>query len=410
MTPLPSLLNRLFHANLFGGMKLSLSHMTHLSELLGNPEKTYKTVHIAGTNGKGSTSTKIAKGLEAAGFRVGLFTSPHISCFRERMQINGKLISEVELVKHLETVFSLQDQEKISATFFELTTLAAFLHFKTEQVDYAVIETGLGGRLDATNIIIPEISIITTIGLDHVEVLGTTLDEIALEKAGIIKSHIPVVIGPTVPIEVIKPIAQHNRAPLIQVEGNFETYEIENNAISLKAMQLLNLPKNAIKLGLASLPPCRMQFLKRSSGKHPIILDVAHNPDGIKKLFQSVKKSFPNVPLHLVVGFSKSKDVQACLEIIHREAEKIYLVQASNGRGIPIKELKQTLVKKNFPEKKIFSHDAISQAVSSALNNQGESLILIFGTFFIMSEVRRFLGIIEPTDLIDFNERKMSHS
>ena len=191
-----ALLHKLFQINLFVGSKLGLTNMQRMLEKLDHPEKKFKSVHVAGTNGKGSTTTKIAKGLEAAGLRVGLYTSPHISCFRERIQINGTLIPESYLEKTLPKLFDVCTQNSIAATFFELTTALAFCYFADERVDFASIETGLGGRSDATNVIIPEASVITSIALEHTDILGDTLEKITIEKAGIAKPGVPLVIGP----------------------------------------------------------------------------------------------------------------------------------------------------------------------------------------------------------------------
>lgn len=201
------LLKKLFAVNLHGGIKLGLKNIQQLNQLLGNPIAQFKSIHVAGTNGKGSVVTKIAKGLEEEGFRVGLYTSPHISCFRERIKINGRMIDEASVTSILERIFNVIEQEKIAATFFEITTALAFLYFAKQRVDFAVLETGLGGRLDATNIVTPLLSIITSISLEHVEQLGETIDAIASEKAGIIKPNIPVLIGPCVPVGIIEKFA-----------------------------------------------------------------------------------------------------------------------------------------------------------------------------------------------------------
>ena len=210
------LLEKLFQVNLHGGIKLNLNNMQCLQTFFQYPDRNFPSIHVAGTNGKGSVCLKMAKAFEHAGYRVGLYTSPHLSCFRERIQINGQMISEDATCHFLSSIFEALHSQDIPATFFEITTCLAFLYFAQEKVDMAVFETGLGGRLDATNVLIPCLSIITSIALDHTEILGQTCEEIAFEKAGIIKEGIPVVIGPHVP-SLVYTLAQERHSPCIQV-------------------------------------------------------------------------------------------------------------------------------------------------------------------------------------------------
>ncbi|RHY34298.1 hypothetical protein DYB32_008417 [Aphanomyces invadans] len=200
MTTYDRLVQRLLRVNQFPHtVKMGLRNSIALHEALGSPAKHFDTIHIAGTNGKGSVSWKLAKALESSGFKTGLFVSPHVSCFRERIQVNGNLISEAQLEDLLPTIFDKSTQLAIPATFFELTTALALQHFAREEVDCVVLETGLGGRLDATNIVTPVVSVITSIGI-----LGSTLPEIAREKAGIIKPSVPVVCGPNTQPDVMR--------------------------------------------------------------------------------------------------------------------------------------------------------------------------------------------------------------
>src|SRR3990172_465686 len=189
-------IERLYNASNLLGSKLGLQNVDRLDEVLGYPRRHYPCIHVAGSNGKGSVATKIAKALEFSGYRVGLYTSPHLSSFRERICVNSALISEEEVVKGMEAIFEIVDAGSIPATFFEMTTFLAFEHFRKSNVDVAIFEAGLGGRLDATNVIHPLLSVITSISLEHVEILGGTLEKIAFEKAGIIKQEVPVVLGP----------------------------------------------------------------------------------------------------------------------------------------------------------------------------------------------------------------------
>ncbi len=394
------LIDKLFKVNLFSGMKLGLKNMLRLNEILNFPDHQIKTIHVAGSNGKGSVSTKIAKGLEESGLKIGLYTSPHISSFRERIKINGEMISESEVETILNKLFEITKENQIPCTFFELTTILAFIYFAKSKVDIAVIETGLGGRLDATNIITPILSVITSISLDHTETLGNTIEEITLEKAGIIKPHIPVVIGPKVPFEIVQAVALKNKSSITQIQGNFINFEEENNAIAKSALKLLSVSDLSIAKSLLAKLDCRMEIIK-FQGK-TIILDVAHNPDGLTHLIAAVREKYPNNPLRLIFGLSENKDISSCLEIIKANGAYFHLVSARNGRGLPVSELK-----KKFPDQNnVYAHESVRQAIDEAiLQSNPHEIILICGTFFIMSDARAALLINEPCDDIDMNER-----
>lgn len=380
-------LDYLFSIN--NGMKLATFTIFELLKTLGHPEKTFRSIHIAGTNGKGSVSTKIAKTLSLAGFKTGLFTSPHISSFRERIQINGELISEDQVVEYLQELMTLPTQP----TFFEITTLLAFLHFAKEKVDYAVIETGIGGRKDATNTITPELSIITSIGFDHMEILGDSLEKIAFEKAGIIKEGTPVIIGPNVPKKEIEPVATQKNAPLTQVSGLFSTFDEENSAIAKAALEHIGIDKNFIQQGCLARPPCRLEKVT----DHPIILDVAHNPDGLRALFKSLDNLYPNQKFACVAGFSDSKDIDGCIEILTQNVSHIYLVQAKH-RGTPKAILANKLDTLNYTQ------FTLSLSIQEVIEKNTGPL-LVCGTFFIMNEVRKLLGLEFPQDPEELNER-----
>lgn len=374
------------------GIKLGLENMLKMSALFSNPEKNYPTIHVAGSNGKGSVSTKIAHALQLNGKKVGLYTSPHISSFRERIQINGELITEERTANLLEVL--LQETGSIPATFFELTTLLAFLYFSEEKVDVAVIETGLGGRLDATNIIEPKISIITSISFDHVEILGSSLEAIAIEKRGIVKPLIPVVIGPRVSFDIIA----EQGSPTIQVTGSFDTFDDENTAIAKEALKLLNVPP----LGLEIRPPCRMEEI--SVMDCPVMLDVAHNPDGLRFLFQSLKKKW-NFPFQVVCGLSASKDLSACAQILAKEASSIHLVQANHERAASTSNIAHYLSEWNF--KDYWEHSSVAEGLNAVLEQSKP--FLVCGSFFLMPEVRTALKIPCPIDSLPLNEKIVAH-
>lgn len=406
-TPHPeykNLITQLFAVNWHGGMKLGLSNMLQLNEALGKPIQCYQSIHVAGSNGKGSVVTKIAAGLQAEGYRVGLFTSPHISTFRERITVNGLMIDEMATVELLQHLFELIKTLKISATFFEITTALAFMYFAKQKVDFAVIETGLGGRLDATNILHPILTIITSISLEHQEFLGNTIEEITKEKAGIIKPEVPLIIGPCVSLDLIKNLAQNFKSLLYQVLGPFKNYHEENQAIAKKALELLNVSEHSIIKGLKKLPPCRLEIVKENPW---VILDVGHNPDGLEHLFQAIDQKFPGVKRRVIFGLSKNKDIEGCLLVIKQRADYFHLVAAPNGRGLDVNTLYQKMQEIHFDLDKVFLQGTISQTIDAALEaaTVQKELLIICGTFFIMSEARASLGISEPKDPFDTNER-----
>lgn len=364
--------------------KHNLDELREIHGALGSPSSSFETIHVGGTNGKGSVATKIAKGCEHAGRKTGLFTSPHISCFRERIQIDGILISEDRVVKLLDRLFSLAEIKKASLSFFDITTLMAFLYFAEENVDIAVIEVGLGGRLDATNIIAPKLSVITSVSLDHTEILGKTIEEIATEKAGIVKEKTPIVIGPQVPKEIIAPIARKNGSPLCAVEGVFDDYAAENAAIAKTCMEIIGLPDQAQAAGSNAQPPCRLELFNLDDVS--VVLDAAHNPDGLKRSLATIKKSFPDRELRIVAGLSKSKDADACAEILQTFGRFFYLVEASNGLGLSSVVLSEKLK----PSVRVQSTDlAVKQAISDA--RETAEIVVVCGSFYILGEARQAL-------------------
>lgn len=405
------ILDRLFSVNELAGMKLGLKNCLDMDRLLANPSKAFPSIHVAGTNGKGSVSTKIAATHEAAGFKTGLYTSPHLSCFRERIRINSHMISEKQVEKHMNTLFSLCDAHKIKSTFFELTTLMAFLHFAEENVDIAVLETGLGGRLDATNIVSPKMSVITSISLEHTEILGNTIDEIAMEKAGIIKHSIPVIIGPKVPFSVIQPVALKKQSPCMQVKGHYTDYHEENCAIANMVLEQLQMPNHAIHTGLKALPPCRLQTFTQKelleagfSAPLPkaVILDVAHNPDALKELLRAI---YNQGPFRFVIGLSSNKDIAGCLNVLKNEASAFHLVEAANERAASNETLAKELLKLGVSQDNIVCEASITSAIQNAIKlaRNNHELVIVCGTFFIMNQARKALGIVEPQDPKDMN-------
>lgn len=405
-------LQKLYSINRFG-MKLGLDNISKLLDKLGNPEKQIPVIHVAGTNGKGSTTTKIASALTYAKKRVGLYTSPHISSFRERIQINGEKIIEAQVATYLEHLFQIASENDIKATFFEYVTALAFAHFRDQKVDFAVFETGLGGRLDATNACVPVLSVITSISYDHTSILGETLEEITKEKAGIIKKNIPVVIGPNVSLDFIETVAKKLSSPIIQVKKCSSSFEEENRMIAKEALDYLakSIPisQEAISKGQEACPPCRYekvpneQLYKKLGGAIPYvtILDVAHNPDGLFRLFSRIREEYNEHPLHVVYGASKDKDIDGCLAIILKEAKNITFVEAESERA----QKKEELIKasqKMDPERE-FTISSLPQAFQKA--SVENAVFVICGTFFIMKEARSFLGYDDLQDELAIQEK-----
>lgn len=399
-------LDKLFKATTSQGIKLGLENSQWINAQLNHPEQAFSSIHVAGTNGKGSVCTKIATALEHAGYKTGLYTSPHISTFRERIKINGKMISENDVVEIMDKIFRICNDNNRSLTFFELTTALALVYFAEQKIDFVVLETGLGGRLDATNTTHPILSIITTISYDHMDFLGITLEEIADEKAGIIKHKVPIIIGPKVPFDIIQEKASLCDAPLMQVQGSFKTYDQENTAIAGSALTFLSpslsLSPSAVEKGLKAIPPSRLEIFDREI---MIILDVAHNPDGIKELLKSISSLYPKSDLEFVCGFSLGKDIFSCLEELKKHAKHLHLVCSSNQRGISAAHLKEVALNAGFSDSELSTYSQVSEGLTSGIQQAkvNQRLLVVCGSFFIMAEVRKTLNLSEPSDPMDLN-------
>ncbi len=333
--------------------KPGLDNTYCLMEHLGNPHTQFRSVHIAGTNGKGSTSHLIAAVLQSAGYKVGLYTSPHLVDFRERIRINGQMIPEAKVIHFVEANKAFL--EEIQPSFFETTMALTFAYFATEKVDIAVIEVGLGGRLDSTNIITPELSVITNIGMDHTEFLGNTLTQIASEKAGIIKPNVPVVIGETHPetAPVFLQTAQSNQAAIVfassvqcpavqcQLIG---LYQEKNKQTAYCALQALNkrgwhISEEAIRQGYDQV--CTLTGLRGRweilSDKPLTICDTGHNSHGIRYVAEQLQELMTNHQhgsCHIIFGMVNDKDVDVVLSLLPKQAT-YYFTQAQTKRAIP---------------------------------------------------------------------------
>ncbi len=403
-------------------VKIGFTNILALCEKLGNPQNNCKYVHIAGTNGKGSVSHMIAAILQTAGYKTGLYTSPHLKDLRERIKINGKEISEADLVDFIGKL--KPEIETIKPSFFEITVAMAFDHFANHGCDIAVIETGLGGRLDSTNIISPEISVITNIGLDHVQILGETLAEIAAEKAGIIKPGTTVVIGESHPEteKVFEEFAVKNNSEIIFADRKLQVtnwqYENEELVVEVASEHKVDHKKYHLDLTgnyqIKNLLPViaatqvlqekgwqieqehvvkGLQYAKKITGLHGrwetishsprIIMDVAHNPDGVQQLLNQLEiTTYHN--LHIVLGMVKDKDVAKVLSMLPKNA-KYYFSNAHVPRAMPAGDLKEKALLNDL-HGKVFDdvNDAIRTAKSMA---HKDDLILIFGSVFLVGEV-----------------------
>ncbi|MCH9625367.1 MAG: Dihydrofolate synthase/folylpolyglutamate synthase [Chlamydiales bacterium] len=356
----------------FKSIKWGLERIIEADRLLHSPSKQFASVHVAGTNGKGSVATKIARALETTGKKVGLFTSPHIESYRERVQVNGRLIPEERVDVILNKILSSTPEMCLS--YFELLTLLAFCHFAEEKVDVAVLETGMGGRLDATNIVEPVLSIITSIDFDHTAHLGKSLETIAFEKAGILKPGVSALLGPHVkPQAVFKEVAEKLKCPLFDVSGDFEHYDLENSAIAKKALSLLPFPleNKSIMIGLSAVPPCRFEVV---SEKDPlVILDVAHNPNGLARTFERMQWAYPSKKVYVLAGFCEDKAIEESLNFLEKQAEKLYLTHTDHPRLLSLGDA-------DF--ERVFQ-----EAYLEAQKNEG--ILLVCGTFFIMSAAKK---------------------
>lgn len=402
--------------------KKDLANTIKLTEALNNPQKKFKTIHIAGTNGKGSVSHMLAAILQTAGYKTGLYTSPHLKDFRERIKVNGEMCSKdfiVDFTKRMKSPI-----KNFEPSFFEITVAMAFDYFVQQKVDVGIIETGLGGRLDSTNIILPVLSVITNIGWDHMNILGDTLEKIAFEKAGIIKPNVPVVIGEA--LEETKLIfdecAEEKNAPIIYAQKNFYVQDFDYEHTQLKC-EVVDKRKNEHHLYYLDLPgvyqtknivtvleavhqlqlqewkikkqhiDSALKKVKRLTGLHgrwekikdnpTVIVDVAHNLNGIQQLMEQLELASYN-ELHIITGFVKDKDVSNILTLFPKTAN-YYFTKAQMPRAMNENQL-MDLANQNGLEGK--SYADVNTALREALTHASkDDLILICGSVFLIGEL-----------------------
>lgn len=375
--------------------KPGLERVEQLLTQLGNPHQDLKIIHVAGTNGKGSTSSYMASYLTEKSEKVGLFTSPHIFDFRERIRVNGEKISEEFVLEFCNRIQNLNLD--IEPSFFEITFAMAVCYFHSENCSVCVLETGMGGRLDATNIVVPLVSVITNIGFDHTQLLGNTYSEIAFEKAGIIKKNTPVVIGETNPEtkKVFLNSAQSQNAEIIFAEdealpenSNLPLYQLKNLRTALKALETcgFNLKCSLLKKSLENLHVNTGFFgrLTEISQKPRIILDVSHNTEGIKATLESIELSKTG-NLFILYGASADKNVEEIISQFPNDAI-IHLCKFTNERSMGIEELKQ-LKNKDKRIDKVFEN--VNEAITGIKSKiTVQDVLLVTGSFFLIADFR----------------------
>jgi len=405
--------------------KDNLDNTIRLDEMFGHPHRSFKTIHVAGTNGKGSVSHMLASVLQEAGYKTGLYTSPHLKDFRERIRVNGEMISEEAVVQFTELFQQKNEIENLEPSFFELTVSMAFDYFRSMKVDVAVIEVGLGGRLDSTNIITPEISVITNISFDHMGLLGNTLPKIATEKAGIIKKDVPVVVGETSPETsfVFEQFAEKVQTKLAFADQEYRAdysmltidgkqslnilkndqllypdlkldllgiYQRHNVPTVLEAIDLLNekgwnLSETLIRKGLLNVIRNtgllgRWQII----GHNPLtICDTGHNPAGIKLVVEQINQTAWKA-LHVVIGMVSDKDQDEVLSLLPINAQyyftKAAIPRAAEPEVLAAKAERFGLNGHCYP--------TVRQALSVALANAGENdLVFVGGSTFVVAEI-----------------------
>lgn len=411
------------------GIKLGLSTIKRILKELGNPQDHFGCIHVAGTNGKGSIASGIASILNAAGYRTGLYTSPHLVTFNERISINGRHISDTGVVAAYEAVKNVHHGSR-EPTFFEFATAMALYDFDREGVDWAVIETGMGGRLDATNIVKPEVSIISNLSLEHQDYLGNTLAQIAAEKGGIIKKGVPLVTGAKQPgaLSVLNDIAEEKSAPVFRLGKDFKVrrrsgrgtftffgihnqwsnmktslmgrHQIDNAALSLATCELLNhagvsISEQDCRQGLADLRwPGRLEIVSESPR---IILDGAHNLVAARNLAAFLAQETNQRPITMVIGILDDKPYEAMLAALLPVTQKVILTRPKIDRGLPPETL-YTEARQYGKDITLIPdvHQAVQQAVSQAAP---DDVICIAGSLYVIGEAKVCLSQLLPPNL-----------
>ena len=377
-------------------LKFDLSNIESFSKKLNYPHKKIKTIHVGGTNGKGSVCHILASILQSKGLKIGIYSSPHLFDFRERIKINGQLISEKYILNFVNTYCDYIESKGLS--FFEMTVGLAFDYFYDQNVDFGIIEVGMGGRLDATNIINPELSIITNIGLDHTEILGNTLKKIAYEKSGIIKKNVPVIIGEyqTEPAQVYIKKAKELGSKIYFTKTSNKKHktdlipEYQQKNINTAINAIRRLPNYDFSDDEINSAISKIKKLSYFIGRWDIvslnpktIIDVTHNIEGFKLMLdQFENESFDN--LHLILGFLKEKDVKSIINILPKTAS-YYLCSPQVERGMSLEDLNH-IAKSSKINFEMYS--SVTKALESAKHNSNKNdLIVISGSTFVVAEI-----------------------
>lgn len=399
-----------------------LSRMWSFMDVLGSPQDEYPTIHIAGTKGKGSVGAFCTSAYQAGGFKVGFYTSPHLKDFEERIQVNGISIPRDTLAEYVDEIRPAVDAVP-GLTSFEIITGLAYLYFARSEVDIAVIEVGLGGRFDATNVITPLVSVITSLYLDHVSILGDKLDQIAAVKGGIIKPGVPVVSAPqeAVALQVLHDIAAENQTTLIPIDQKYTSkilaksldgqdfslvgdqkskptqfripligdYQVTNAVTAYDVLETLQskgfaLSREAIQEGFLNVDwPARLEVLRK---KPPVIVDSAHNPASMEKLQETIEDYFPDVPLILVFGVSEDKQLGDMLEAILPRTDYFIATQSDHPRAMDADNLEVMAKKYDCSTE---STPDVTQALQMALSLAGnDKLVVVAGSIFVAASAR----------------------
>ena len=415
------------------GIKLGLDNIKGLMNILGGPHKSFHCIHIAGTNGKGSTATAIASILAESGLRTGLFTSPHLLSFTERIRINGESITESEVIDLATGIRQSIRKTGLNPTFFEFVTAMAFYYFAKRNVDWAVIETGMGGRLDATNVVHPDLTVITNISRDHSEFLGNKISDITYEKAGIIKPGVPVITASQIPDVVSQlsgiakkrnaeihiynkdfsgsPVSMDKRETTLDYAGygkykNLRVplpgeYQLFNICTAVRACEILKqrevpISDTSMRAGLQNVS--LEGRLERVSDDPPIILDSAHNPEAAGSLALSVKRLFADRKIILVAGIMDDKDIHGILNPLVEISESVILTRAGYDRAASPEKMEEIMAaiqdgRSNGRPLKVHKTGTVSEAINLAKSIcPRDGIILVAGSFYTSGEVKEVLG------------------